>query len=272
MSSTNEPLPPPQKEPWVLEIEKLLERLHVEDTPPITELRDCAKRILYANGMMYPLRLKSRFVGVHPRNRFGDPISPARVHELLSNIFNAGWSEEELSVPYAGDLPPAGTAEHMEMLDENDRLMEESNGMLPPYAEGALRIVSTTCSHTSQTHRVLDLEGASQHPKLSEDGRLRMDLLEKCSAPYAAAVQTGLEWNVVKWNAQCAVPGIMDLFQEAGNITHSAKTASTRENIMYKMLQSAKRLRNKTPDMTAETLWSRVLTGRVAASRSSSTS
>ena len=250
---------PPKQ--WRIEIDALLDRLHNEPDPPIHALRDEARRILESNRYMYKLTLPSKFVCVHPRNRFGDQVSPGRVHELFATIFAAEWSDEELDVPYAGELPPTDDPEYAEWVNINNRIMEEANGLLPKYEPGMMRLASTTCSHTSQTHRIIDAGVLSTH-RCAEDGRLSLEVLAKHRPAYAAAVRTGLAWNVVVYDpVQKECPTVMDLFQEAGNLGHTAVAAESREQIMYKMLMAAKRISENSEgkNLTPDEIWDRVL-------------
>ena len=59
-------------------------------------LRDEARALLESSGQMRPLRMSSKYVGVYPQNRFGDILTPARVHELFDQIYQMHWSTQPI--------------------------------------------------------------------------------------------------------------------------------------------------------------------------------
>ena len=60
------------------QILNLLE-LYKDPTSANFEIRDEVVRLLRSKNLFRRMRLHSRFVGVHPKNRYGDGITPSHV-------------------------------------------------------------------------------------------------------------------------------------------------------------------------------------------------
>ena len=56
--------------------------------PPIFALRDQALALLWSKNLLRKQHMSSRYVVVHPRNRYGDGIVPGQVNKLVDAFAN----------------------------------------------------------------------------------------------------------------------------------------------------------------------------------------
>ena len=127
-----------------------LARARGDADAPMVELRD-------ENDLVYTVRVHSRFVGVHDKNRYQNGVVSHRVHTRCEGTLAAGWSDNELDKPTAVEMPPYGHPRRQELIDFNVTSMAQSGGHLPPYeADGEqIKILSATRGHTSQVLRCI---------------------------------------------------------------------------------------------------------------------
>ena len=75
--------------------------------PPIFTLRDQALELCRSQNLLRKQHTSSRYVVVHPRNRYGDGIVPLQVYKLVDSFANHGFSLNEIGLPLASEVPPA---------------------------------------------------------------------------------------------------------------------------------------------------------------------
>ena len=197
-------------------LQEIVDIINFTKDPKIIELRDEAIALLRKYNLIVVRRVRADFVGVHPSNRYGDGVVPSHVHQLLARIFGKGFSLLAIDMPFAVEAAPQGYHLHTEHCKANHEMVLASQGLLPPYdSEGKrIQIFSASCGHTNQGLRCF-LHGApSTHPELSEDGKLSLTNLRQRSPAYADCVEEGITWDIIPWQIEVAVPGIMTLFQE----------------------------------------------------------
>ena len=197
-------------------LNEIVEHIQSDPNPKIVELRDEAMGLMRDAGLISERRVRADVVGVHPSNRYGDGVVPAHVHRLLERIFAKGWSMRELDKPYAVEAAPLGHRMQKAHAAANHRMVTASQGLLPVYEmEGnRIQIFSATCGHTNQGLRCL-LHGApSTHEVIAENGLLNKGYLREKAPAYFDAVEHGIVWEVIPWQVEEQVNGIMTLFQE----------------------------------------------------------
>ena len=115
----------------------------------IAQLRDELYDILRKAGLLVEdVIMQAKFLGVHPKNRYGDGVTPSDVLGLISDIFTQGFSENSLQDPCFTEQPPQGHPRASLNTQFNKEQMEGSGGQLPQYTE-ELKGVTTTCGHTN---------------------------------------------------------------------------------------------------------------------------
>ena len=125
-------------------------------------------------------------VGVHPDNREGTGIVPGDAHDLVQRIFLDGWRMKLVDC-VACYIPP--TAEGKEWRNFNEKLAQESGGLLPPCQPSFLQIVTSRGSHTTAGLRIVKMGARAVHDDLALDGRVssskicehRQDSLHCCA-------------------------------------------------------------------------------------------
>ena len=55
-------------------------------------------------------------------------------------------------------------------------------------------------------------------PRLSLDGRYSVDKIKERDPLYAARVNSGLRWRVIRWQVRKLRPQVLDIFQKANNV------------------------------------------------------
>ena len=230
------------------EITKVLAQVLDDPDAPLILLRDRVMDILRDAGLIYKQKLHSRFVGVHPKNRYENGIIPASVITLLLRIFAQGFSERQLDHPTAVECPPIGHSKRKNIISFNVKCMADSLGRLPAYEDNGemIKILSATCGHTSQGLRCLwhGVE-CDESSSLAPNGHLSLDVMKMQQPKYALAASEGIEWDIVHWQVEDEFPAIMDLFQQAGNQRNMLSKGESRLEVLMKMHAAAKRRFNE---------------------------
>ena len=79
-------------------MDEIYER-YIKPDAPVVALRDEAKACLKEVNLMTKEQIHSKWIGVHPENRYGDGLVPADVIALVSDIFKQGFSLKGTSGP-----------------------------------------------------------------------------------------------------------------------------------------------------------------------------
>jgi hypothetical protein len=239
---------------------KLFHRFEAPDAP-IFDLRDECLKLLRSVGLLKSRRYSSRHVGVHPKNRYGDGLIIAHVGKLVIKFSVRGFSIEELGVPRATEMPPAGHWRHEEFTNFCNETVTKSDGVLPKFDPNEIEILSAQKSHTSQSCRCV-LKGAPcDDDRVATNGVYSMDKIRGLRPSYAQVIDDGMLWEVVPWEVEDAFPLIMDLVQEAGNAAGTSVQHETRLEVCLKMVASYKR-QSKGADLTdieSAVIWKKVV-------------
>jgi tryptophan synthase alpha subunit len=221
----------------------ICEQFNSDPDAPIFALRDEALTLLKSQNLIRSMRYHPRHVAVHPKNRYGDGIIPNHVQDLTTDFAKGGFSLIELGVPFATEMPPNGHERHGDCLQFIRKIVEESNGVLPSYADDDVKILSATKSHTSQSTRCVVFGMPHDYEPITENGHLSLHKVMQLRPEYARVCEEGFEWDVLVWQAEDAFsPGIVELLQEAGNAGHGIGKAETRLEVCLKMHGKAQKL------------------------------
>ena len=222
-------------------MDAILETYRGDADAPILALRDEVLDLLRPRNLIKKMKLSSRCVVVHLQNRYGDGVVPSQVHILLDSAFSAnGYSETEIGMPLASELPPGDR--RTEIVQFNAQVVANSNGALPPVADDEHVIMSVAKSHSSMGIQ-------SQGSYSREGGKLNLHKISALRPAYADAIVSSFQWDVVSWQTEEAFPLLMNLLQEAGNLVQAVCMDETRWQVALKMYGTAKRLR-QTTDMS----------------------
>lgn len=241
-----------------------LHLLYEQPDAAVVALRDEVKGLLKKEGLMERSFINSKWMGTHPDNRYGDGVVPADVIALIGDIFGQGFSLLALQDPTCSEMPPPGHARYARLQHFNVHLAEGSGGMLPLY-EDVIKAVSVTCGHTSQGFRCFQGGVPCDDPRFTQDGKLSIRRLQETQPSYAKAVSEGIEWDMLRYQAEDAFPWVPKLFQESGNAGQQIAHCESRLEIMLKIREIAarnSRLHNGNP------FWDRVKTEAIRAGSS----
>lgn len=166
---------------------------------------------LERDGKAWRARLNPKHVGVHSKNRSGWGVTPSRVHQLGSEVFEMGWSP--------------GATVHAVCTEDFDgsaatftkSLFDNSDGMLGNQT-GDVRYGSLSCSHTNQW-LVAVLSGVkSEYENICMNGCMSYEMVAK-QPLLKDALDNGLTWLVISAEAVKMYPKLPELVQAAKNAT-----------------------------------------------------
>lgn len=229
----------------------IIERKFDSPKAEVVDLYEQVKAIARQHGMLLTEKINSKYMYVSPCNRYGDGVVPCDVTDLIIKILGNGFRHEHLLMPTCAEVPPVGTAEYLKIKGFNDKIMADSAGQLPFYDDGDGKYQSYTCGHTSQGLRCI-IHGTNvpetnpeRFSDISQDGKISLQRLQQFQPTYADAAVNGITWDIFKWQFIEAFPFVPDLVQEAGNAGQAAAKCESRLEIMLKIAQYAKSLKQK---------------------------
>jgi hypothetical protein len=169
-------------------------------------------QLLEEQGLMYEVRVHSKYVGVHPLNRDGCGVSSKGVQDLITNVSHIGWDWAAVkALAVEVDSSTLG-----EVLAFNRHLVSSSQGVLAPIEE-PIRFVSLEGSHTNQALRAFHYQCPHPSDVLTEGGKLSIHKLMARDSAFADAVVNGLNWKVIAASALVRFPTMAFVLQAAGN-------------------------------------------------------
>ena len=219
----------------------LWEYLHGEN-PAIFTLKDKAIKLCEKHNMLRVQKCNSRYVVVHPRNRYGDGLVPSHVYKLIDSNSLLGFSEVELGVPLASEVPPVTHARGAEVRAFNEKLVKDAQGMLPQIAEEEYLFMSLAKSHSNAGSRCVMFELPHTNKRICDGGKLSLQKIKAVSPEYADAIEGGFSWHVLIWQVEDAFPKLIDLLMETGNLGQQQAMDETRWQVALKISHSAQRL------------------------------
>ena len=205
-------------------------------------LRDQAIGLCKSMNLLRKQTLSSRYVVVHPRNRYGDGLVPEQVYKLVDAFASHGFSLLEIGLPLASEVPPATNPRGAEAKEFNQAIVKDAQGALPPIAEEEYMIMSVAKSHSSMASRCVIFAMPHDNAMVTDNGRLSLQKTRAISPEYADAIEQGFEWNVLLWQAEEAFPPLIDLLQETGNLGQQTAMDETRWQVALKTFSSLQRL------------------------------
>ena len=166
-------------------------------------------------------------------------LMPLGVHQLLSLLVKKGWSDFEVQLALASELPPGSLSD--DARSKNVELVRNSDGLLAPVIAEILRIVTVVNSHTTACLRIVR---ASEQPCIKvvpgneslagPDGKhmSKERILSMCPSLREPAEQ-GITYNIVRWQLLPLCKGLMELLAEADNAKHDTFRKETPLQTMF---------------------------------------
>ena len=239
-------------------MQRILHEYRYGVDPAVFALRDEACRLLRPRNLMRRQQISSRYVVVHPSNRYGDGLVPSHVHNLIDSFSGHGFSLQEIGNPLSSEVPPPSNKRYQTIVDFNLKIVHDSMDALPPIAEEEFTIMAVAKSHSSMASRCVLFEVAHDNKKITERGHLSLHMIRQIRPEYADAIEDGFEWDVVIWQAEEQWPALIDLLQETGNLAQAQCMEETRFQVALKMRNDATRMLTL-PGMSPDDVWEAVL-------------
>jgi len=202
----------------------------------MVSIRDEIFEKLKASALSYKARYHCAQVGVNPRNRSFSMIEPQELPKKLKKFKMGGWSWIECKGASCTERIPGKKGNKYE--DENKLVAKKSNGQIAPVDTDSLRTFSITCGHTNQSLRCVHWRLPCDDPELGCDGRYSAERFS--DEPFHVALETGMEWTVIKWQVEDAFPDLIDLLIEADNVPQAVARADNTIEKLLKIHHNAK--------------------------------
>lgn len=182
---------------WVQKLKQLVD----DSQMPINQKASTALQVLRDGGLTYTAKLKPSQLVVHPANRGGLMVNPHDVWAKGAAIGEVGWDLQKVRTPVAIEIPPEGSR-RQEILEANQKLADQSNGMLAKL-NGHERCCSISASHTTAYLRCVEAGCVAVETDKGDD--------------MALMVKEGFDWLLISWKAEEEVPSLPGLLQQALN-------------------------------------------------------
>ena len=182
---------------WVQKLKQLVD----DSQMPINQRASTALQVLKDSGLAYTAKLKPSQLLVHPANRGGLMVNPHDVWSKGASIGEVGWDLQKVRTPVAIEIPPEGS-KRKEILEANQQLAEQSNGMLAK-PNGHERCCSISCSHTTAYLRCVEAGLVAVEGEKGDDMALMM--------------REGYDRLLISWKAEEEVGSLPNLLQQALN-------------------------------------------------------
>lgn len=179
--------------------------------------RAAALRVKYRRHDGALIRIPVEQVGFHPSNRDGQPPSGSRCLELARDILQVGFDVQEAN---CGGVLVAARPGDFSIHDFNEAGCD-GDPLLAPVAAGTIAYGSLSHSHLHQILRNVRGGLKVDLPDVcSSDGRFNLERLRAVDPDFAAAVDQGLQWEVLDWHVECE-PDACAIIQAAANAKNS---------------------------------------------------
>lgn len=189
---------------------KLAELISKAESAGIVKTARSIFSLLEEHGLAQRMRIPPSVVGVHPQNRDGVAISGHDCHRLLIDIWEVGWSDEEVTAicVESDDISKSF----------NTQLMENNKSLLPQYASSdCVRYLSLSASHTNQALRCIHHAVPFADERMCTQGRLSLEKIALKDPAMAEAAKCGLNWLVLPSSILKDHPTLPTLLQAAMN-------------------------------------------------------
>ncbi len=203
-------------QPWVPLVDKLLEE-YDKETLGSQAAADKMESALRETDFMYDMDIDCRQVGFDPHNR---DVIEEEVSAIPADIIHIGWSEKEAAHAICcEDVPGEWTVE-----EHNVKVCRDST-VLAPVEPKSIRFGSLACSHNNGGLRAIKARMPCTEPRLSVDARYSRD------PRYAARVNSGLRWRVIRWQVRAEVKREICQFRRRTQTCAPRQTHNNRKDL-----------------------------------------
>ena len=183
----------------------------------VSTFQDKLMQLLEGAGLIDIKNVSVAKVGVHPCNRDGAGLVPVDVQDLLLHIVKNGWSHNAVDA-MAIEIPPS--AEGQTWRKFNEKLCDESDGLLASVDREALEVVTVRGSHTTAAMRAMLAGCKGIHDELCTQGKLSYSKISEIQPSMQEPASKGIQYKVVKHQLATACPGLATVLSRTGNAIH----------------------------------------------------
>jgi hypothetical protein len=189
--------------------------------------------LLKENGLMYEVKVHSRYIGVHPLNRDGFGVSAAAVQSLISNVAHIGWEWSAVKTLAV----EVNDANYDSVHKFNSVLVETSMGALAPL-DDRIKFASLEGSHTNQALRCFHASSPHPNDSLTEEGRLSLAKLKAKDPEFFNAATNGMTWQILSADIVDMFPSLAHVLQAAGNASGQVAQGEPEIQVMRRVYNS----------------------------------
>lgn len=169
--------------------------------------------LLRKHRLAWDQQISSSLIGIHPENRDGSGCSVAHCHQLCTEFYELGFSND-LTHNIAVELAPGDTT----CLAFNAKLSLEAAGKLPSAeVTSMLRYASISGSHSNMAMRLFLYQVPHTDERLTVGGRLSVEKVKLEDPLYGEAIEQGMKWTIISHLVVQQYPKLPLLVQAAAN-------------------------------------------------------
>ena len=197
-----------------------------------------------AHGLVYKLRIHTRFVIPARSNRNNLGLIPNNAHHIGNGCFGvkgSGFSFNEIqNNALCAELQSEG--EIVETVDRYKELVALSDGLLAPIETLQPKFASSGGSHMTAFCNATLAGCRTPFENIADRvGNIDQQRLRTKSPNFASALDEGWEWDVVTAKFNAALPRLMVLAQEAKNAPMQLGTSEGELQMMLKAIEEGNR-------------------------------
>ena len=207
------------------EADATLSRINAEalaEDAAVVALRDEFQDTCLQYGLGEYQRFLCMQVGTHPWNRYTTGLDPAEVQNKGEKFGVSGFSEKECFRACCVERIPGTKGDEYEK--ENQKVAENSAGLLPPVAKDTLRVFSLTCGHTNGSLRTIECGINKFGPR---------DFFYNKKG-FKVVLDEGMKWFRICWQVEERWPRLIRLCIEVDNIGMSAAKVDSVWQLTFK--------------------------------------
>ena len=187
---------------------------------------------LKSENLLYEQRVIPALVHPHPSNRDGLGVLPRECHGLLSDIGDSGWSWKEVRAVACEVSDTDG------VMNFNQRLVERSQGLLPPVAPGSVKYASLSATHTNMVLRMFAAHHRHEDTRFTNSDQLSLEKLQLHDVEYHDAVTHGLKWEILSSEVMTAFPNLPGLIQLTCNTSGQLQRKETELQLCLRVFRA----------------------------------
>ena len=147
-------------------------------------------------------------------------LSPFNAHRNAATIHRVGADRKQLINAVAIELAPDGTDARNKQLAANEGLIKRADGLLAGI-NGSERVLSVGCGHTAAFCKHAAVGGRTSEEVLADDaGNLDVAKIKR-NTEFAAMIDQGWSWEVVKAKIDEDFPLFAKVAQKALNVSNN---------------------------------------------------